>query len=360
MNKDFEKEYKKMIEEDPPELWGRIEKMVDAAIAEGADAVQEAAADTDGTGEKDAAEMALAAGVAEVLGEAEQKTEANSEENELQSGTDGEEKSDVSGGEDNDETKGVIAAAFGGSASDKTADVKEEAGKKKKVFNWRRWVLPAAALLCVAIMIPVVIMINRDRTNRTKSADSAMTAMDNSVASADSEMADASTEAPMEAAEDVQSARGNEQEAFLAPQNKDDRKTVQPENGDLSVEVVTEAAGESAPEGEEEESDDEIYIEEDDEDYDDEDDWDEDEEEEEEEELVNAYIYITIDEDTPASVIDEIAAQFGLTNLGYDEEYDEYHLAVPNAMTEEALDDLVDAIDENENVWSVYWDYVEG
>ena len=348
MNKDFEKEYKKLIEEDPPALWDRIEKMVDAAIAEGPTAAEEAETGTEAVSETEEDEAVLAAGVAEVLGGAELKTEMLSEEK----------MDDESGSEADDEAKGVITGAFGASASEKAADAKEGSGKKKKVFNWRRWVLPAAALLCVAIMIPVVIMINRDRT---KSADSAMTAMDNSVASADSEMADASAEAPMEAAGDVQSARGNEQEAFLVPHNKDNGKTVQPENGDISVEVATEAAGEDAAEEEEEDPDEEIDIEEDDEDYDedydDEEDWDEDEEEEEE--LVNAIIYITIDEDTPASVIDEIAAQFGLSNQGYDEEYDEYHLAVPSAMTEEALDDLVDAIDENENVWSVYWDYAE-
>ncbi len=349
MNKDFEKEYKKLIEEDPPALWDRIEKMVDAAIAEGPTAAEEAETGTEAVSETEEDEAVLAAGVAEVLGGAEQKTEMLSEEK----------KDDESGSEADDEAKGVIAGVFGASASEKAADAKEGSGKKKKVFNWRRWVLPAAALLCVAIMIPVVITIMNGRTKQNETG-APMAAADNSVM-ADMAMAEASTDAAAEVGEDKQSLRGETQGVSLVPQNKDNGKTVQPENGDISIEVVTEAAGEDAAEEEEEDPDEEIDIEEDDEDYDedydDEEDWDEDEEEEEE--LVNAIIYITIDEDTPASVIDEIAAQFGLSNQGYDEEYDEYHLAVPSAMTEEALDDLVDAIDENENVWSVYWDYAE-
>ncbi|MCR4642299.1 MAG: hypothetical protein K5697_09755 [Lachnospiraceae bacterium] len=346
MNKDFEKEYKKLIEEDPPALWDRIEKMVDAAIAEGPTAAEEAETGTEAVCETEEDEAVLAAGVAEVLGGAEQKTEMLSEEK----------KDDESGSEADDEAKGVIAGEFGASASEKAADAKEGSGKKKKVFNWRRWVLPAAALLCVAIMIPVVITIMNGRTKQNETG-APMAAADNSVM-ADMAMAEASTDAAAEVGEDKQSLRGETQGVSLVPQHKADEKGVEPAEGEVPVVVEADEPENAAPveEADWDEEEEEDY---DDEDYEDEDEEDWDEDEEEEEELVNAIIYITIDEDTPASVIDEIAAQFGLSNQGYDEEYDEYHLAVPSAMTEEALDDLVDAIDENENVWSVYWDYAE-
>ncbi|MCR5268723.1 MAG: protein kinase [Lachnospiraceae bacterium] len=76
-------------------------------------------------------------------------------------------------------------------------------------------------------------------------------------------------------------------------------------------------------------------------------------------ELIKAYICISIDDDTSEALIDEIATQYGLTNLGYDHEFEEYHLAVLEDKTEKELDDLVNNIAKNKLVWCVYWDYVE-
>ncbi len=340
MNKDFEKEYKKLIEEDPPELWDRIEKMVDAAIAEGA------SADTE---EKSEEETELAAAVTEIL---EGKPEESGEEKAENETGDEDEGADT----EDSEKKTVILGAFGEAAAEKEADGQEDGGKKKKVFNWRRWVLPAAALLCVAIMIPVVITILGDKSKKDAAMKSnSATAQSDSVASAGAdaemnEMPQAAAETDNAAGESVEDRRG------LAPDNNY-KVEVKPST-DGEYEIVLEEAESGEDESNPEEAGEEEDDEEDEEEWDEEE-WDEDEDEEDEEELVKALICISIDEDTPASVIDEIASQFGLSNLGYDEEFDEYHLAVPEAMTEDALDELIDAIAENENVWCVYWDYAD-